>query len=238
MLNFILNLESLLKTWPENTKYNLIQVSELTGEKVPHAVDYVSQILPKAADIHEPLTFNEVNKVYNLLREKKRSELNARFVVENQKKDRALKAFEAMMAKIKVMDSQKQWRQAYKTLSYFYGSQKQLLTSDVVVAICDEALRIGIKEKINLQELSLWLKVGVQTLLVKSDLNAIEDALDFLDAYGDYFLENKKNNGEKLISEIFLLLKPSAMEFELTQKFNEVARELRFDSVMDVISDY
>lgn len=238
MLNFILNLENVLKTWPENTKYNLIQLSELTESKVPHTVEFVSPILNKASDIHEPLTYNEVNKVFNVLKEKKRSEINARFVLENQKKEKAYKLYLTLTDKIRKMDASRQWREAYKTLNYFYCVNKDMLTKEAIVSICDECLRIGIKEKINLQELSYWLKTGIQSLLKYSDPDSIEDALDFLDAYGDHFLSSKKLNGEKLISEIFLLLKPSAMEFDLTQRFNEVAKELEFDSVMDIVANY
>ena len=65
-----------------------------------------------------------------------------------------------------------------------------------------------------------------------SDLPTLEN----LDAYGDYFLKEPQGRGEQFITNIFLTLKPSAMEFNLTPKLNEVAGELQLTAVMDVFT--
>lgn len=234
MLDFLLELERLLKLWPDNTKLSLVDIAEKTKAKVPHVVECVSEVLPKCGDVHEPLSFNEVNKAHMVLMDRYRVELEAMRQKERQQINRSMAALEKTFDKVRLMEMTKNWRGAYKTLNYFYGIHHQRLPSACKVEICGECLRIGIKEGINFQELSQWLKRGIHSLLSKPTADAIEDALDFIDAYGDYFLGEANGKGEKFLTNLFLLLKPSAMEFDLSARLNEIAQDLNLTAVMDV----
>ena len=64
--------------------------------------------------------------------------------------------------------------------------------------------------------------------------DSVEDALDFLEAYGDYFLTEANGKGEKFLTNLLLRLKPAAMEFDLSPKLNEVAGDFKLTEVMDV----
>ena len=64
--------------------------------------------------------------------------------------------------------------------------------------------------------------------------DAVEEALDFLEAYGDYFLTEANGKGEKFLTNLLLRLKPAAMEWDLSPKLNEVASDFRLIEVMDV----
>jgi len=234
MLDFLLELERVLKLWPDNVKWSLVEIAERTNTKIPHVVETITEVLNKSLDVHEPLTYNEVNKAHMILMDRKRPELEALKLREKQAIQKAVESYQGTMDKIRIMEITKNWRSAYKTLNYFYGINHALLPLDYRVEICNECLRLGIKEQINFQELSQWLKRGIQHLLQKPSTDSIEDALDILDAYGDYFLSEPRGKGEKFLTNMFLLLKPSAMEFDLSVKLNEVARELELTSVMDV----
>jgi hypothetical protein len=234
MLDFLLELERVLKLWPDNTKWSLVDIAEKTDTKVPHVVDYICEVMNKNVDVHEPLTYNEVNKAHMILMDRKRPELEALRQQEKQAIQQSIEAYHQTKEKIRIMEMTKNWRAAYKTLNYFYGIHQQRLPLELRVDICSECIRLGMKESINIQELSQWLKRGVQELMNKPSPDSIEDALDFLDAYGDYFLTEPNGRGEKFLTNMFLLLKPSAMEFDLSVKLNEIAKDLELTTVMDV----
>ncbi len=236
MLDFLLELERVLKMWPDNVKWNLVQIAEHTRTKVHLVVDSVSDVLNKTIDIHEPMSYNEVAKAHALLLERNRSALESRRREEMHAIERALDSYERTMEKVRLMQATKNWRNAYRTLSYFYGNSKERLPTDIIVAISDDCLRLGQKAEANFQEMSQWLRVAMQCLLTSPNRDVIDDALDLLDAYGDYFLAQPAGRGEMFLTNIFLALKPAAMEFNLTPRLNDVASTLNLTRVMDVVA--
>ena len=236
MLDFMLNLEKVLKTWPDNTRWSLVQLADMTRTPIPHIVEYVTESLGKSIDIHEAMTFAEMSKAHAIIQEKQHAALEKRRLEEQLAVEKSIQLYELMYKKAQKMEVTGNPRGAYRTMSYFYGIHKSRLPRDIVVTICDNCLRLGMKEKINIQELSQWLRTGIRTLLKSSSSDVVEDALDFLDAYGDYFLKESRGRGEQLITNIFLTLKPSAMEFNLTPRLNEIAGELKLTAVMDVFA--
>ena len=235
MLDFLLNLEHLLKVWPDNAKWTIAQIAEKTATQVAHVHEYMTTALNKPIDIHDPLTFSEVTKAQIIISERQKAQIEARRREEEQAIESAIRAYDLVQEKMRVMLAAKNWRGAYKTLNYFYGVNRKFLPYDMITLVCDNCLRIGIKAQINFQELSGWLRLGIETLMHAPSSTNLEDALDFLDAYGEYFLDDPKGKGEQLMVNLFLTLKPSAMEFELTPRFNEVAGELNLTAVMDEI---
>jgi hypothetical protein len=234
MLDFMLALERLLKIWPDNTKLDVTKIAEMTKTKVYQAVEYLSETLNKEIDIHEPMSFNEISKARALMQETLRGEIEKRRRIENEEIQNATMSFQQTMEKVRHMQTSRNWRSAYKTLEYFYGKHRDRLSTDIVVTIADECLRSGVKDQANFQELSCWLQRGVAALLRSNTHEVIEEALDFVDAYGDYFLDKNQEKGEELLKNIFLMLKPSAMEFDLTPKFNDIALGLKLNHVVDV----
>lgn len=236
MLDFMFNLEKVLKTWPDNTRWNLVQLADMTRTPIPHVVEFITESLGKPMDIHEALSFAEMSKAHAIIQEKLHPALEKRRREEQMEVEKSIKLYAALEDKVRRMEMAQNVRGAYRTLSYFYGIHRKRLPREMIVAICDNCLRLGIKEKVNIQELSQWLRTGIRTLLKSSSSDVVEDALDFLDAYGDYFLKESRGRGEQLITNIFLTLKPSAMEFNLTPRLNEIAGELNLTAVMDVFA--
>ncbi len=236
MLDFMLELEKVLKTWPDNTKWNLIQIADTTATPIPHVVEYVTECLGRSLDIHEPLSFAEMSKTHAIIQEKLHAAIEKRRREEQKEVEKTKLLFDVLLDRVRSMETKQNFRGAYRTLSYFYGIHKPRLAPVHIVQICDNCLRLGIKENINIQELSQWLRTGIRTLLKVSNSDVVEDALDFLDAYGDYFLKEPRGRGEQLITNIFLTLKPSAMEFNLTPRLNEIAGDLNLTAVMDVLA--
>lgn len=234
MLDFILDLERALKIWPDGVKWSLVQIAEQTSTKVPHVVECLTEVISKNPDVHDPLSYNEVYKGYMVLRDRHKLALEALQERERKAIVAAIEAYEQVMDKVRAMEIAKNRRGAYRTLNYTYGNYIKLLPCDIKSRICNDCLRIGIKERINFQELSQWLQRGIQHLMDAPSRESVEDALDFLEAYGDYFLTEANGKGEKFLTNLLLRLKPAAMEFDLSPKLNEVAGDFRLTEVMDV----
>lgn len=234
MLNFILELERTLRIWPDGVKWSLVQIAEQTSTKIPHVVEYLTEALTKNPDVHDPLSYNEVHKAYIVLKDRNKGPLEALFEQERVAVQQAIESYEQVMEKVRVMELAKNRRSAYKTLNYTYGNFLNLLPAEIKTRICSDCLRIGIKEKINFQELSQWLQRGIQHVMEQPGRDGVEEALDFLEAYGDYFLTEANGKGEKFLTNLLLRLKPAAMEFDLSPKLNEVASDFRLTEVMDV----
>ncbi len=234
MLDFILDLERALRIWPDGVKWSLVQIAEQTSTKVPHVVEVLTEAISKNPDVHDPLSYNEVHKAYMVLRDRHKAALEALQERERKAIVAAIGAYEQVMDKVRSMEMSKNRRGAYRTLNYTYGNYIKLLPCDIKSRICNDCLRIGIKERINFQELSQWLQRGIQHLMDSPSRESVEDALDFLDAYGDYFLTEANGKGEKFLTNLLLRLKPAAMEFDLSPKLNEVAGDFRLTEVMDV----
>lgn len=234
MLNFILELERVLKIWPDGVKWSLVQIAEQTRTKVPQCVEIMLDALTKNPDVHDPLSYNEVQKAFIVLRDRNRVALDALLEQGRQAVQQAVESYEMVMERVRGMEQGKNRRGAYRTLNYTYGNYLDLLPPEIKTSICNDCLRIGIKEKINFQELSQWLQRGIGHVMEHPGRDAVEEALDFLEAYGDYFLTEANGKGEKFLTNLLLRLKPAAMEWDLSPKLNEVASDFRLIEVMDV----
>src|SRR5690606_26285862 len=92
--------------------------------------------------------------------------------------------------------------------------------------ICNDALRLGIKSTVNFQELAQWLKKGIELCLEAPTSDAVEDALDFVDAYGAHFLNHQGDKGRQLIQALLCQLNQMATDLGLISKLREVYAEL------------
>ena len=235
MLDFVLELESLLKRWPDNSKMNIVQIGEKTKTATPHVMEYLSDALNKTLDIHDPMSYNEVSKAFAILYDKSQEDIQRKQEQIRQLSEKALKSYDATLEKVKIMQCSKNWRGAYRTLAYFFGLNREYLPNDVIVSICDECLRIGIKAAINFQELSQWLRQSIITLLDEANEPSIESALDVIDAYGEFFMTQPNNRGENYLTSLIMELKPAVMEFNLNDRLNALAKDLNITSVMDIV---
>jgi hypothetical protein len=234
MLDFMFALERLLKIWPDNAKWDITQIAKASDTRIHLVLEFLSDVLGKELEVHEPLSFNEVSRARALMYDRLRGEIEKKKQQELKAAEEAGLLYEKMLEKVRAMQITGNWRGAYKTLSYFYGLHRSRLAADIMIQIADECLRSGIKSLINFQELAQWLKIGMEAFCRSHTSDVVEEALDFVDAYGNHFLESDPEKGEQLLKNIFLMLKPSAMEFDLTPKFNDVALGLNLGNVVDV----
>ena len=229
MLDFICELERVLEKWPDNVSWTLAQIADYTNTGVPQVVDFLSDTLDRELEVHETLTHDEATKALAILKDRMSAELAARERRMVVRRDKAIRAYDVTMEKVRVLQAAKSWRSAYKTMSYYVGRYEKDIPVDLLPSMCGECLRLGIKSDANLQELSQWLRKGVTACLAAGLPESTEDALDFLDAYGDHFVSDTSSDGSRrLIGNVLESLKVQAEAHDLVPRYAALAKDLRF----------
>lgn len=228
MLDFICELEVVLGKWPEGDAWSLAQIADQTHTSVPQVVDFLSEILDRELEVHESLSRAEAVQAFTVLSERMADELAARQRHIELRRDKAVKAYDVAMEKVRVLLVAKNWRSAYKSLTYYVGCYEKDVPKDLLLNLCGECLRLGVKSGANLQELSQWLRKGIAAcLLGEGSSAAVEDALDFLDAYGECFMDSSDDRGRRLIANVLASVKGHAEAHDLVSRFDTLRQDLR-----------
>lgn len=226
VLDFIDKFETIIDTWPKDVKWPLTYLAQVTKTELPYVVEYIEEILNRPLDIHEPLPHKDGERALMLLKQRMRTEIEGRRKRRERQKLQALHGYDKIMEKVRTLQAERNWYGAYRTLTYFMGTHGEQLNPETKVSICNDCLRIGIKANVNFQELALWLKKGIEETLQTGSMDAIEDALDFVDAYGEYFIHESTGKGIKFIAGVIQQLLPTAMEAGLSSKLQQISVEL------------
>lgn len=227
MLDFICELERVLSKWPENASWNLAQIADQTATGVPQVVDILSDTLDRELEVHEALTRAEAMKALDILKDRMSGQLQARQKRLEVRREKAIRAFDLTMEKVRVLQGAKNWRSAYKTLSYYVGRHEKDLPGELLLSLCGECLRLGFKAEANLQELSMWLRKGVAASLSSETAHGVEEALDFIDAYGELFQEESQAApGRRLLGSVMEGLKREAVSHNLAPQYEVLAKDL------------
>lgn len=207
MLDFICELERVLIRWPDNGGWTIAQIADATASTVPQVVDILSDTLERELEVHELIVREEAARAHDILKERMADQLAARQRRIEANRERAIRAYDQTMEKIRVLQSTKSWRSAYKTLSYYVGRYEKDLPEELLLSLCGECLRLGAKSQANMQELSIWLRKGVAACVASGTQEAIEDAIDFVDAYSEIFTEDTAGRGNRLIGSVLESIK-------------------------------
>lgn len=207
MLDFICELEKVLTKWPQNASWTIAQVADATSSTVPQVVDILADSLDRELEVHESISFMEAEKAFAILRDRMQPQLLARQQRQLQCRERAIRAYDVTMDKVRALLAAKSIRSAYKTLIYYVGRHEKDLPEDVLINLYGECLRLGSKADANMQELSQWLRKGVSACLSIGTIEAVEDAVDFVDAYAETFMSSGEGPGSRLINNILDSLK-------------------------------
>ena len=226
MLDFICELDRVIGKWPENASWTLAQIADYTHAGVPQVVDILSDTLDRELEVHETLTKAEAIKALDALKERMSVQLADRRKRTEQRREKAIRAYDVTMEKVRVLQAAKNARSAYKTLSYYVGRHEKDIPEDLLLNLCGECLRLGFKAEANLQELSMWLRKGVAACLIADTQESLEEALDFIDAYSDAFVEGPEGRGLRLIGNVMESLKISAESHNMTPRYAAFAKDL------------
>jgi hypothetical protein len=227
MLNFVLELERIIGRWPENTPWTIAQIADYTNSNVATAVDAISTSLNREFDIQESINLAEGRQVLQTMRERLSRQLEARLRKIQLEKDAAMRAYDLTMDSIRVSQAAKDWRTAYKTLSYFVGRYEKNIDQGLLVSLCGDCIRLGQKAGCNVQELGSWMRKAIDSAAISGEPSAIEDALDFIDAYGDLFNSDTQGVGFKIISGALTQLQIPALDFNLIDQWTQVNLQIK-----------
>jgi hypothetical protein len=226
MLDFICELERVMTKWPENVSWTIAQVADYTSTSVPQVVDILSDVLDREIEVHEVVTAAEGARALATLRERMADQLAEREKQQLARRDKAMRSYDVTMEKVRILSGDKSWRNAYKTLSYYVGCHEKDLPDDVLLSLCGECLRLGFKAQANIQELTQWLRKGIAACLKAGTPEATYAAIDFIDAYGESFVEGEGLRGKKLVGNVLESVRPQAETFNLTPQYDSLLKEL------------
>lgn len=226
LLDFICELERVLGKWPANASWTLAQIADATESSVAQVVDIMSDTLERELEVHETLTNVDAAKALAVLKDRMSDQLAARERRQVQRREKAVRAYDVTMEKVRVLLATKNWRAAYKTLSYYVGLHEKDLGNELLLEMCGECLRLGFKAEANLQELSQWLRKGVTACLETGSPEHLADAFDFLDAYGAMFAEGDAMRGQRLMGNILETIRAQAESHNLMPQFAVLSKDL------------
>ena len=118
------------------------------------------------------------------------------------------------------------WRSAYKTLSYYVGRHEKDVSDELLLNLCGECLRLGFKAEANMQELSQWLRKGVAACLIADSAAAIEEALDFIDAYSELFSLETDGSGKRLLGNVLENLRLQAESHNMSPQLAVLVKDM------------
>jgi hypothetical protein len=231
VLDFIEKFETALNLWPSDAKWPLTHIAEITRVQLPHVVSYLSEVLEKANEVHDPITRKEADRALNNLRQKMRGEIDTRQRLQERQRNRAHSSYDKTMEIVRTQQSTKNWYGAYRTLSYFYGNYAEQLNTETTAVICNDAIRIGIKATVNFQELAQWLQKGIENILGSNSMHAVEDAADLIDAYAEYFLNEDRIKAGRLLDPVLRQLAMLAIDPVAIGKVDDLRAELALDEM-------
>lgn len=226
MIDFIYKLVDVLPTWPQGSKKSLSQISEITGTSMPHVVQYLSEGLGRDLEISGVITNDEATEAVKLLSRRIQPQIDERERLLAERRAFALSSYERVNEKLRRLQGAGNWHGAFRTLSYFAGQFEDDLPKDVLISACAEAVRFGIKSQANMQELGQWLQKGVAVALSLRSRYGIEEALDLIDAYGEYFLQENSGKGPLLLGNVLAALEEPAAQYELWEEYKSLIEQL------------
>ena len=226
MIEFVHKLKDILPEWPTDTKLSLEEISSVTHTSVPHIIQYFSDGLGKSLDVTDAITHDEARAALTQLSRELRSELEAHSKALADKQAKTLEAYDRMMTKIRPQLLARNWGTVFRTLNYFAGEHRENLPDDYLISLCSDIIRIGLKAGENIQELGRWLEMAVAVSLHRNTQAGVEEALDFIDAYSEAFLQESTGKGGLLLGNLLAATEERAARFGLWEEYQAMMRSI------------
>lgn len=226
MIDFIFRLTNVMPHWAMGSELTLGEIAEATETSVPRVLQYLTEGLSRDIDVVGTISTEDTSKALHLLTKKMQPQIEARERLINARREKAAKAYDRMMDKVRIFLSEQNLYSAYKTITYFAGQYSENLPKEIFITACSDAVRIGIKAETNIQELGLWLQKAVANAMSFETREGMEEALDLVDAYGEYFLSEDTGKGVLLLNNILAALEEPAARYELWEQYKALVGQL------------
>jgi hypothetical protein len=227
MLEFALAFEKVLSRWPDNNPWTIAQVADFTNSSISTAVDAISTTLNREFDVQETITAAEGRQVMAALKDRLQRQYEARDRKIQADRAAAMKAYDLTMERVRVSQNARDWRTAYKSLAYFVGRYEKDIPHELLVTLCGDCIRIGHRAEFNMQEIGQWLRRGVESAILSGNAEVLEDALDFVDTYGEIFASDTRGVGGKIINNALNILEIPSIDCNLGLQWTNLSSALR-----------
>jgi hypothetical protein len=226
MIDFIYKFNKLLSSWQVGTSKTMQDLSTQMEVPLPHLIHNFGEVLGKEFDVTALLSFDEAMEAFLILGRKHRQEIEIRELELEKEREKVSKLYEDLMPRIVKMQLDKKWYQAFRTLSYFSGQHGGDLTPHILINLCSEIVRSGVRCSANLQEVAYWLEKGIVTAINLQTEDNLEEAFDLLDAYAEYLLKEESGRGEKIVLKILKILEEKSYQLNKFNRYKEVVKEI------------
>jgi hypothetical protein len=226
MIEFISELERILVKWPEGAVWKLSQLADYTRTPSPKVADFFFGAFGRTFDIEGTVSREEAQQALTTMKETFSGELQARQKFLEERQQNAVRDYDRTMDRVRALQQDKNWHNAYRTLTYYFGRYEKDIPCELLVDVCNDCLRLGIKAQVNLQELGVWMRKIVDLAHNTPSEQALENVLDFIDAYGTHFAKAPGEQGRKLLRGIMGGLKETFEQHGLTPRLDALTQEL------------
>jgi len=227
MLEFALAFEKVLIRWPDNTPWTIAQIADFTNSSISTSVDAISTTLNREFDVQETISPAEGRQVLAALKDRLHRQFEARERRIQNERDQAMRAYDLTMERVRISQMAKDWRMSYKTLSYFVGRYDKSISHDLLVSLCGDCIRLGHKAGFNMQEIGQWFRKAVEAAILSGSQETLEDALDFVDAYGEIFASDMNGVGGKILTNALNVLEIPSIDCNLGLQWTNLNSTLR-----------
>ena len=226
MIDFVCKLKDMLPQWPNDTKFSLEEISNVTDTSIPHIIQCFSDGLKKNLDVNQLISHDEAKTALTQLCREYRRELELKNKKLAEQQAQAIKGYRSLMTRIRTPLKQHNWPMVFRSLCYFAGEHRDSLPYEYLATLCSDILRIGIKAGENIQILGSWLEMAIAIALHQNNKESVTDALDFIDAYSDHFLNESSGKGALLLGNILAALEEKTARFGLWEDYQTLIDEL------------
>lgn len=226
MIDFIYRANEVLGAWSVHERWTVHKLAEVTETSLPHILQYLHEGLGKEIEIGSTVSSGELFEAIGLLRRRYKEQIDEREKKKAEGRRRATRAFDIMMSKVRGMQAEARWINAYKTLCYFAGQYEDDLPKEYMTTLCSDLIRMGLKAHASVQEISRWLQKGVSVAMSYQSREGIAEALDFMDAYGEHFLNEDSGKGPLLLGSILAAIEEPAARYELWDEYKTLVNQL------------
>jgi hypothetical protein len=226
MIDFIYKFNRLLSSWQIGTSKTMQDLSTQMEIPLPNLIHNLGEVLGKEFDVTVLLSFDEAMEAFLILGRKHRQEIELREIELEKEREKVAHLYSELAPRITKMQLDKKWYQAFRTLSYFSGQHANELSPSLIISLCSEIVRSGVRCSANLQEVSYWLEKGITASLSRQTEDSLEEAFDLLDAYAEYLLKEESGRGEKIVLKMLKILEEKSYQLNKLSRYKEVVKEI------------
>lgn len=228
MIDFIYKLHELIPSGQVESPLTIKQIAASTETRFTNVLQFLSEGLDREVEVSTELSKEDIQAALAALKIKMKSQIEERERSLARRRKAALKAYDGLIQRLSKLYVAREWYKSFRSLSYFAGVYEDDLDNSPFIHLCGEIVWTGVKsKKANLQELGFWLTKGVRRSFMQNTSNGLEEAIDLIDCYSDFFISQKGSGGEQTLENLLDLIKCHASGLGLLDHYNQLVQPIK-----------